>query len=180
MTLNDALNIRERFDFGCRYSEDDFFMYTEAMQYLIEETKSDQYMLELGCAYNYRKDYELARKYFELASSCDNEYAKLYLGYIWMYGRTGVFDYKKAFEYFSALPHNINAQYKVADMYRNGYYVKKDPDKYKEIIEALYKQVKSSDDNEYSCKAEISLRLAGIRAEEGKTKERSMLTKLRN
>lgn len=58
------------------------------------------------------------------------------LGYIWYYGRTGERDYKKAFEYFSKMMDkgNLVAEYKVADMYKNGYYVDKDQNKYENMI----------------------------------------------
>ncbi len=172
MNLYEARSICNRFDNTDNISDEDFFLYTEAMHYLINETQDPNCMCQLGCAYNGRKDYELALKYFELALAHGNEFANLCLGYIWMYGRIGFFDYKKAFEYFSALPHDVNAQYKIADMYKNGLYVMKDSHKYKEIIERLYREVKDDDDDDgYSCKAEISLRLAEIRADEGETEE---------
>ena len=54
---------------------------------------------------------------------------------VWYYGRTGTVDYEKAFRYFSMAGHNPVAEYKLADMYHNGYFVEKDDVKYKEIIQ---------------------------------------------
>ena len=68
------------------------------------------------------------------------------------------------------LKNNIVAQYKIADMYKNGYYVNKDYDKYKEIIEQLYPLVKKQD-NVYAPIPEIFTRLAGIRTKENRFDE---------
>lgn len=168
MTIKDAQTIRERFAYQDNLSEEDFFLYSEAMQYLIEQTKNSEYMLELGGVYYERKDFDLALKYYEMSASFGNEEANICLGYIWYYGRTGTVDYKKAFEYYSGAPHHINALYKVADMYKNGYYVEKDYDKYKEIIEDIYAQ-KIKHEKYYI--PEIYTRLAKIRSKERKTDE---------
>ena len=79
-------------------------------------------------------------------------------------------DYEKAFRYFSSLKHNIVAQYKVADMYKNGYYVEKDYKKYKRIIERMYEDVKDME-NPFAPVPEIFTRLASIRTKEGETDE---------
>lgn len=168
MTIKDAKNIRERFVYADNLSEDDFFLYSEAMDFLIEQTKGPEYMLELGGVYYERRDFDLALKYYEMSASFGNEDASICLGYIWYYGRTGTVDYKRAFECYSAAPHHINALYKVADMYKNGYYVEKDYEKYKEIIEDIYKN-KIKREPYYI--PEIYTRLAKIRSQEGKTDE---------
>lgn len=168
MTLNDAQNIRERFMYEDELSEDDFFLYSEALSFLIEQTKSSEYMLELGGVYYERRDFDLALKYYEMSASFGNEEANIYLGYIWYYGRTGTVDYKKAFECYSAAPQHINALYKIADMYKNGYYVEKNYEKYKKIIEDIYEnKIK----NEPYYIPEIYTRLAKIRSDEGRTDE---------
>ena len=171
MTIKEAKDICARLErYDETLSDEDFFLYTEAMSFLIEKTKQPRYMTALGGVYYARKDFDLALKYYEMAAELGSEFAIEGLGYIWYYGRTGTIDYEKAFHYFSSLKHNIVAQYKVADMYKNGYYVKKDYAKYKHIIEELYKEVKNSD-NVYAPVPEIFTRLAAIRAEEGKTEE---------
>ncbi len=168
MTIKDAQTIRERFVYQDNLSDEDFFLYSEAMQYLIEQTRNSGYMLELGGVYYERKDFDLALKYYEMSASFGNEEANICLGYIWYYGRTGTVDYKKAFEYYSGAPHHINALYKVADMYKNGYYVEKNYDKYKEIIEDIYAH-KIEQEKYYI--PEIYTRLAKIRSKEGRTDE---------
>ena len=94
------------------------------------------------------------------------------LGYIWYYGRLGEKDYEKAFYYFSmaAEEGNVNAGYKIADMYKNGYYVEKDYEKYKEIIEELYEEIRDENPWEYPI-SDVTSRLARIRKEEGNDRE---------
>ena len=171
MTLKEAKEICARlYEDDETLSDDDFFLYTEAMGFVIDKTHDPKYMTALGGTYYARKDYNLALKYYEMAAALDYEPAIQGLGYIWYYGRTGTIDYQKAFHYFSSLKHNIVAQYKVADMYKNGYYVKKDYEKYRQIIETLYDEVKDID-NAYAPIPEIFTRLASIRKKDGKTDE---------
>ena len=61
---------------------------------------------------------------------------------------------------------NPVAEYKIADMYHNGYYVEKDEEKYKEIIERLYRVFRRTNYVEDPL-PELCVRLAGIREREG-------------
>lgn len=153
-------------------TEEDSFLYTEALKYLIEETKDPNWMVDLGSFYYEAKEFDLALKYYELAAEHNNRWAVSNLGYIWYYGRTGRRDYEKAFRYFSRAREmgDLIAAYKVADMYKNGYYVARDFEKYRQIIEELYPKVKNARYLEDPL-PEIFTRLAGIRAKEGKTEE---------
>ena len=172
MTIKDALDIvRDYYNLN-NPSEKEEFIYVEAVKYLMEETKDPQYIMELGGYYYGKKDYELALKYYEYAAEFDYEPAYEGLGYIWYYGRTGAPDYEKAFTYYSkaAQKGNVVCKYKVADMYKNGYYVEKDYDKYKEIIKSLYPMAKRMK-NVFDPIPEIYTRLAKIWAYEGKKEE---------
>ena len=62
------------------------------------------------------------------------------------------------------------ATYKVADMYKNGYYVGKNIDKYEEIIEKLYPKVKLMLDV-FAPVPEVCMRLARIRQNQGEIDE---------
>jgi tetratricopeptide (TPR) repeat protein len=146
------------------------FLFIEAMEFLIKETHDSDYMMYLGSEYYEIKRFDLALKYYEMAAEFNDISAFRCLGYIWYYGRTGIVDYEKAFNYFSKVADEDNIDgiicaYKIADMYKNGYYVDKDYTKYKEIIESLYPKVK---DAEYLNEPlpEIFIRLAKIRSEE--------------
>lgn len=170
MTIPEAEIICDQFfDKNGNFTEEEFFMYTEAAQFLIRETQDPRHTYNLAIVYEWRKSYDLACKYFEMAA--ENGYTDAYIGlaYIWYYGRTGKTDYEKAFNYFSKCGDDLNAQYKIADMYKNGYYVEKDEEKYREIIEQLYKDYHHSTDNWND--ASLGIRLAKIRANEGKTDE---------
>lgn len=172
MTISEANGIKDAFYGKRNPSEDDIFLFTEALTYLIEETKDPHYMMELGGYYYEERRFDLALKYYELAAEYKLVEAYECLGYIWYYGRTGQRDYEKAFKYFSLAKdagHLVSA-YKIADMYKNGYYVEKDYEKYKAIIEELYPKVQNAEFLEDPL-PEIFTRLARIRTEEGRTDE---------
>lgn len=153
-------------------TEDDKFFYTEALGYLIETENDPHYMMELGGHYYGMRKFDLALRYYEMAADLDFEEAYSCLGYVWYYGRTGVKDYKRAFECFSKCMEkgDMVATYKIADMYKNGYYVQKDPAKYKSIIEGLYKRVQKKNDLNAPI-PEIYTRLAKIRQDEERIDE---------
>ena len=161
--------IRNRFRMNEKPSEEDIFLYTEAMDYLIYELKNPQAMLELGGYYYEKKYFDLALKYYEMAAEYKLPYAYEGLGYIWYYGRTGRRDFEKAFHYYSLAKEAgiTEAAVKVADMYKNGYFVEQDYGIYKEIIEALYPKVRKAQTLGEPV-PEVFTRLAMIRKEEGK------------
>ena len=172
MTIAQARRIEREFYDNPKPSEDDVFLFTEAMDYIIQSTKDPRAMMSLGGYFYDERKFDLALKYYEMAAEYKYNSAYECLGYIWYYGRTGTRDYEKAFHYFKLAKDagNIVAAYKLADMYKNGYYVEKDYDAYCKIIEKLYKKVKDSD---YlgDPLPEIFTRLARIRVEQGKKDE---------
>lgn len=172
MTVNEAKEIARDFFDNQNPSEEEVFLFTEAMNYLIEEEHDPAAMMDLGGYYYEIKRFDLALKYYEMAATYDYDPAYECLGYIWYYGRTGERDYKKAFEYFIKMMDKGNpvATYKVADMYRNGYYVEKNQAKYEEIIEKLYPKVKDMR-NVFDPVPEVFTRLARIKTQQGKKDE---------
>ncbi len=172
MTIWEARGICSDYYWNSHPTQEDTFLYTEALRFLIEEVKDDAYMVELGGLYYESGQFELALKYYELAAEHNNLYAISNLGYIWYYGRTGEKNYEKAFYYFDKARRagDVVAAYKVADMYRNGYYVEKDYEKYKSMIEELAPKVRKAHRPDEPL-PEIYTRLARIRAGEGNTKE---------
>lgn len=172
MTVGEAKKIVQEFDENRKPSEDDIFMFTEALNYLIEELHDPRDMMYLGGYYYEKKNFDLALKYYEMAATYDYDSAYECLGYIWYYGRTGERDYKKAFENFSKMmaKGHLVATYKVADMYKNGYYVEKSQETYEKIIEELYPKVKKCR-NVFDPVPEVYTRLARIRKEQGKAGE---------
>ncbi|MDO4489233.1 MAG: tetratricopeptide repeat protein [Eubacteriales bacterium] len=173
MTIKEARKIVKNYaDNTMAPDEEAFFMFTEAMNFLINEEHNPQDMLYLGGVYYEMKRFDLALKYYEMAASYDYDPAYECLGYIWYYGRTGERDFKKAFEYFSKLMDkgDFVATYKVADMYKNGYYVEKDMKTYERIIEELYPKVIKCR-NVFDPVPEVSTRLARIRTEQGRIED---------
>ena len=153
-------------------TSDEEFTYIETLQFLIEETKDTRYMVSLGGYYYGKKIYDLALKYYEMADTYGNKWAAEGLGYIWYYGRTGEVDYEKAFKYYSKAAENgyLQSKIKVADMYKNGYYVDKDYDKYCRIIEDAKKDVENTREL-FEPLPEVYTRLARIRKQQGKINE---------
>ncbi len=171
MNKQEANIIRHNFDRISEPTEEEIFLYTEAMDYLIREDKDPHAMLDLGGYYYGNKRFDLALKYYEMAAEYKLPYAYEGLGYIWYYGRTGKRDFEKAFHYYSlAMEAGIlEAAVKIADMYKNGYFVEPDHEKYKQIIRELYPKVSRA---RYLSDPlpEVYTRYAMIRKEEGKVK----------
>ena len=172
MTIKEAKEIYREYSYKSVLSNDEEFMLIEALEFLIDETKETRWMVELGGYYYEQREFDLALKYYEMADTYGDKWAPEGLGYIWYYGRTGERDYKKAFKYYSKAAQNgfLKSKIKVADMYKNGYGVEKDFEKYKEILEEAYDIVK---DEEFpgAPKSEVFTRLARIRKDEGNTEE---------
>ena len=103
---------------------------TEIYLYEIEKENYDA-ATNLGSLYYTgragEQDFVQAVKYYEIAAEHGERAAQENLGYCYYYGRTGIVDYEKAFNYFAmgAFDGHLRSLYKIADMYRNGYYVKK-------------------------------------------------------
>lgn len=172
MTLTEARRIEQDFYEIPAPDEDDIFLYTEAMDYIIQTTHAPEAMMMLGGWYYEQRQFELALKYYEMAAEYKSVSAYECLGYIWYYGRTGTKDYEKAFNYFKLAKDagNIIAAYKLADMYKNGYFVEKNYDEYCRIIEELYPKIRTAN-NLYDPLPEIYTRLARIRTEQGRYEE---------
>ncbi len=172
MTVEEARSIKIDFARMSNPTEEDVFLFTEAMEYLISAESNPEDMMYLGGYYYEIRRFDLALKYYEMASAFDYDDADVGLGYIWYYGRTGERDFKKAFEYFSRSMQrgNLNSAYKVADMYKNGYYVQKDYPRYVAMIEELFPKIQNAQYVEEPL-PEIFTRLARIRTEQGRLVE---------
>lgn len=172
MNIQEALKVEARFYDLQSPTDDEVFQFTEAMEYLIRETKQSRYMMHLGGYYYEQKRFDLALKYYEMAAAMNDVNANICLGYIWYYGRTGNRDFEKAFRYYKKgmEARDLQSAYKIADMYKNGYYVEEDYEKYCEIIENLYPKVKNAMYLNDPL-PEIFTRLARIRSEQGRYDE---------
>lgn len=170
MTIEEAKKMIDALMDKNNLTEDDEFELIESLEYVISKTADPRYMMELGGYYYGKRIFDLALKYYEMAAVTGYEPANECLGYVWYYGRTGTKDYEKAFKYFTAAAErgNLVARYKIADMYKNGYYVDKDYDKYKEIVRSLYPEVKDARILGEPL-PEVFTRLAAIEVEEGNT-----------
>lgn len=168
MTLPQAKTIVDEFGRNNgNYSEEEEFLFIEAADYLIHETKDSEVMRLLGWHYESKECFDLALKYYEMALAHGNGTAAIGLGYIWYYGRTGTVDYEKAYYYFAKeAEFEPIAKIKIADMYHHGLFVAQDEAKNQQIIEELYRIYSVSNILEDPL-PEICYRLAGIREREG-------------
>lgn len=137
--------------------------------------KDDPYGLWVKCYSHYGGNSYVPENY-KISEECllkliDIEYDDNYpdtLGYIYYYGRVnnGIPEYEKAYKYYSlaALSGNIEARYKIGDMYKNGYYLKKNERIAKSIYDSLYYDALKEfhHDPKTSSLADVSLRLAGF------------------
>lgn len=117
-----------------------------------------------GC--DWKKSEECMLKLIDVVDDVtDRAFYANTLGYIYYYGRTNndVPEYEKAYKYFSFAAFNgvYEAQYKIADMYKNGYGVIKSPETSMNIVSRLYEEnleyIQSGDFN--SKFADVALRM---------------------
>lgn len=69
MTVTEARKIVEELDDGRKFTDDEEFMFIEAMNFLIEEEKNPCDMMWLGGYYYEQKRFDLALKYYEMAAA---------------------------------------------------------------------------------------------------------------
>ena len=189
MTENEARGIITDYYLAESHSADDKFLFVEAQHYLIDTFHDPVDMHNLAWFYAEERNFGLYRKYLEMAAEYGFLPAFESLGYFWYYGQSGTVDYEKAFYCFCRGAESlddylrIGCEYKIADMYRYGYFVEKDEDKYKEMIERLYDEVSNPRDlvtimpTEFLPDPGLCYRLAEIRADEGRTDEAMELLK---
>ena len=162
MTLKTADKIIKDY-YNYRLSKEEMNKVIEAFELFINEYNNPVDINELGAIYYRAKQYDLAEKYYLIAAEKGYLISISNLGYLYYYGRTGKIDYEKAFYWFNKASElgDIPAQIKIADMYKNGYFVEKDYEKYKSIIIELYKKI-STEEQEEDFSPEILSRLGNI------------------
>ena len=150
------------------HTQEEDFLYLEACHYLAEIESDVRAMVALGGHYYGMKRYNLAEKYYLMAFEIDPTSSASGLGYIYYYGRNGERDFEKAFRYFSIASEDGDneARMKIADMYRNGYGVEKDLQKYKEQLLSIYEAIKDTK-LLFDPYPEVAHRLAEIYIDEG-------------
>ena len=185
MTLSEAQKFIRDFYYSDHPTEEQEFLFEESLKYLIDLYHDPQHMHNLACFYLERKRHDLELKYLEMAAEYDYLPAIEELGYVWYYGQNGEVDYEKAYGYFERGANSDDdvvkmwCGYKLADMYHNGFYVEKDEEKYRAMIEALYARLRNPGRMQsvypnpqgnlpYS---EVIWRLAKIRVDEGRIDE---------
>ena len=179
MTRFEAIRIISDYYYNDNPTDEDKFLFVEAQLFLIHTYHNPEDMHNLAWFYLEERRFDLEVKYLEMAAALGHESSIEELGYIWYYGQNGVVDYKKAFECFSQGAESnreitaVCCGYKLADMYHYGYYVEKDEEKYRTMIEALFAKVSESDGSRLMSISypDIAYRMAGILAEQGRRNE---------
>ena len=169
MNKEEALSICRIYTRNDDPDEVDDLIYEESLQYLISRSDDPQYpLVSLGLHYGRQGRYDLAQKCYERAIESDNLYAWLNLGDIWYYGKNGTVDYEKAFHCYheSMIRGDFCAAQQYADMYRDGLYVEKDYEHYKELINKLFFEIRNLTKLDEPV-PEVYLRMARIHVEEG-------------
>lgn len=183
MTVTEARGIITDYYMAESHTEDDKFLFVEAYHFLIDAFHRPYDMHNLAFHYAEERHFDLYQKYLEL--SAEYGYCPAYesLGYLWYYGQNGTVDYEKAYFYFRKGAEcaddymRISCEYKIADMYRYGYFVEKDEARYRDMIKRLYYEISHPEeldsliDMEFYPMPGVIFRMAEIKAAEGKNRE---------
>ncbi|MCF0146104.1 MAG: sel1 repeat family protein [Eubacterium sp.] len=139
MNIKPAEQIIFEYDAKKDPTEEEVFMVTEALSWMIEDSHSPDDMMHLGDIWFERKEYEKALKYYEMASEYEYDPADERLGDIYYHGLAGKTDYRLAFYHYeeSMKRGNPHSARKTAEMYKYGHYVKQNSEKYEEIMSSL-------------------------------------------
>ena len=187
MTIYEAREIINDFYLSESHTEEEKFLFEEAHHFLIDALHNPNDMHNLAWHYAEEREFDLYLKYLEMAAEYRFGPSFESLGYLWYYGQTGTVDYEKAFYYFSKGAESdddylrISCEYKIADMYKNGYFVDKDEEKYRSMIERLYEEVSHPENldtiipMEFYPDPALSYRVAEIRIAQGKLLEAKKL-----
>ena len=148
MERNEAERIINEFYEILSPTKEQIYKYTEALKCLSE--KKDLFaMREYGDAMAYYGNYELAKKYYSMVielsrdtknSLSESSFAHVALGDLYKNNYICRNRYELAYQHYLTASSYGNdlAKERLADMYKNGLYVKKDYKRYVEIITELY------------------------------------------
>lgn len=187
MTIREALEIVDYYDtvgcepFPCREKA---FEDEEAMRYLANITKDDDYIFRYATNLSIHGCYDAALNYF-LSISNKGKDVNLTIANIYNHDKQ---DYQKAYEYYCIAERqgSLDAKYKIAIMYLKGRYVKQDYQKYCEILEDLYLMIIANNLDQYPSSEEefdhyefvvpyVLMALGHVRKEAGKNAEAMQL-----
>lgn len=98
MTINEATDIVSRYSFEKHLNEDEQFLLSEALLYMIEHDPGARDIWEYNLASHYDKmgEYDLAIKYFNICLKANNTVAYLGLGDVYRHKK----EYESALAYY--------------------------------------------------------------------------------
>lgn len=68
MTIAEARRIINEYEYKSVITDDEEFLLLEALEFMIEATKETEWMVRLGGYYYEKRSFDLALKYYEIAS----------------------------------------------------------------------------------------------------------------
>ena len=159
MTVTEAKEkIRQYYTHCLDMNEEDKFILDKLCRFVYEQTGDINYLLE---GFDFGGDPKYLERIYLFAVECGDEHTAYVLGKLYESGGLGKPDYAKAYEYYLRASkikpigdgtfdnsyrqvHN-DAKIRLAEMYKNGIYVEKDTDRYKDLINEVYEDVKDKD-----------------------------------
>lgn len=184
MTLEEAKElvreISKKFPY---FTEEEQFQVTELSKFIFEKEKNPSYLDYLAAEVFRKGNFDLALYYYELAIQYGHmpayyDAARLYREGSLSSGK----DLKKAFEYFTIASKSAAAgdgtfesplndghyaaKLELAKMYKNGEYVEQNHNKYKKLVNEVYKEVQEEEFEPH--KYDVINEMAKIFIEEGK------------
>ena len=173
MTVDEANNKIEEFYEILSPTKEQINDHIEELKFLA--SKNDLFgMREFGNAMAYYGRYDIAEKYYNMVIESDKNpnkelshstFAHIELGDLYLKDYIGKKNYDKAYQHYkmAAFYGNVLAKERIADMYKEGIYVKKDYARYVKIITELYEKYKDN----YGVDISLSLKMAKIRYDLG-------------
>jgi hypothetical protein len=167
-----------------RMNEEDCFILNELCKFVYEETGDTTYLIVTSS--KRITDPKYLEKIYLLSIENGQECNCYLLANLYASGRLGSFDYEKAYEYYlraaktkkqgsgktmddSVTDYHNTAKLKLAEMYKNGLYVKKDYDRYKKIVNEVYEEIRELEWYDY--RYEELFAKAKLELEEGNSEE---------
>lgn len=177
--IDDCFNTIDVFEKHKRHSQEDINNYIGALLKLAELGDAEAYNFVGTLYYSGRfvkQNFEKARDYYLLASMHGSEQGTINLGYIYYYARCGGSpNYDAAYDQFYKAfwigddSVRVEAGYKIFDLYFNGYGVKKDLERAKDILDSVYQACKNVKKEEGHCDffGDVYMRFARLYSDKG-------------
>lgn len=173
MNQKEANRIILRFYSNPNPSSAERFEFEEAMEYMIRTSPDPNYIVGLGSYYRGMGRTDLAMKYFNQAIEMGDTGVYECLAAVYLDEHSGMKDDVRAFECFKKSwesSGSLQAYMEMAEMYRNGWGVEQNQERYQQMIEEMYVKIGHS---QYMGDpvSEVCIHLGEIRRDQGRAEE---------